>query len=170
MKIGIYARVSGPDQSTDTQLLALRDYCSRMGYEAVDEYIDNGFSGKDDKRPAFEQLLTDIRAGRLECVACYKLDRIGRSLKHLLNLFEEFQNRGVGFVSLTQNINTTTAEGRMFLKMLMVLAEYERELIAVRTKDGLRRAVKQGKKLGRPNGSRDKKRRKKSGYFRRWSE
>jgi len=141
-----------------------------MSYETVDEYIDNGYSGKDDRRPAFERLLADMRAGKLESIICYKLDRIGRSLKHLLNLFEEFTNRKIGFVSLSQNIDTNTPESRMFLKMLMVLAEYERELIVARTKDGLKRAVKQGKRLGRPNGSKDKKRRKKSGYLRRWGK
>jgi DNA invertase Pin-like site-specific DNA recombinase len=111
-----------------------------------------------------------MRAGKIESVVCYKLDRIGRSLKHLLSLFEEFQNRKIGFVSLSQNIDTNTPEGRMFLKMLMVLAEYERELIVARTKDGLARAVKQGKKLGRPNGSKDKGRRRKSGYIKRWTK
>jgi len=168
MKVGVYARVSSSDQKTDTQLVALRDYCSRMRYDVVNEYVDNGFSGKNDKRPGFERLLTAMRAGKLESIICYKLDRIGRSLKHLINLFEEFANRNIGFVSLSQNIDTNTPEGRMFLKMLMVLAEYERELIVARTNDGLKRAVKQGKQLGRPNGSKDKKRRKKSGYYQRW--
>jgi DNA invertase Pin-like site-specific DNA recombinase len=169
MKVGIYARVSSNDQSTETQVMALKDYCKRMGYDIAGEYVDNGFSGKNDNRPDFERLLADMRAGKLESVVCYKLDRIGRSLKHLLNLFEEFQNRKIGFVSLSQNIDTNTPEGRMFLKMLMVLAEYERELIVVRTKDGLARAIKQGKILGRPSGSKDKKRRKRAGYLRRWS-
>jgi DNA invertase Pin-like site-specific DNA recombinase len=169
MKVGIYARVSSNDQSTETQVMALKDYCKRMGYDIAGEYVDNGFSGKNDNRPDFERLLADMSAGKLESVVCYKLDRIGRSLKHLLNLFEEFQNRKIGFVSLSQNIDTNTPEGRMFLKMLMVLAEYERELIVVRTKDGLARAIKQGKILGRPSGSKDKKRRKRAGYLRRWS-
>ncbi len=169
MKVGIYARVSSNDQSTDTQLVALRDYCGRMHYDSVSEYVDNGFSGKDDRRPDFERLLADMRAGQLESIVCYKLDRIGRSLKHLLNLFEEFSNRNIGFISLSQNIDTNTPEGRMFLKMLMVLAEYERELIVARTCDGLKRALSQGKKLGRPYGSKDKKKRRLSGYLLRWN-
>ncbi|MFW5887613.1 MAG: recombinase family protein [Bacteriovoracia bacterium] len=168
--VAIYARVSSSEQKVDTQLVSLRDYCLRMGYEVVDEYVDEGYSGKSDKRPNFERLLRDLRAGQIDMVVCYKLDRVGRSLKHLLNLFEEFQNRNVGFASLSQNIDTTTAEGRMFLRMLMVLAEYERELIVSRTKDGLARAIKQGKALGRPKGSKDKKRRRRSGYINRWSK
>src|SRR3989338_2642954 len=145
MKVAIYARVSSLDQTTQTQLLPLRDYCQRMKYKVQDEYVDDGFSGKDINRPAFERLLADMRAGKFESVVCYKLDRIGRSMKHLLNLFEEFQNKNIGFISLSQNIDTNTPEGRMFLKMLMVLAEYERELIVARTLEGLSRAKKEGK-------------------------
>lgn len=167
-KVGIYARVSSVDQTTETQLLPLRDYCVRMHYNIVDEYIDDGYSGKDDKRPAFERLLSDMRLGKFEAIVCYKLDRIGRSLKHLLNLFEEFENRKIGFVSLSQNIDTHTPEGRMFLKMLMVLAEYERELIISRTMEGLKRAKRQGKHCGRPKGVRDSKPRAKSGYYLRY--
>jgi DNA invertase Pin-like site-specific DNA recombinase len=141
-----------------------------MGHEIVSEYIDNGYSGKDDKRPEFERLLIDMRVGRIEGIACYKLDRIGRSLKHLLNLFEEFENRKIAFISLSQNIDTTTAEGRMFLKMLMVLAEYERELIVTRTIEGVKRARRQGKVLGRPKGKGDSRPRSKSGYYLRYAK
>ncbi len=170
MKVGIYARVSTSDQIIETQLIPLREYCQRHKYEIHQEYIDQGFSGKDIKRPAFEELLHDMRQGKLQAVICYKLDRVGRSLKHLINLFEEFTNRGIGFVSLSQNIDTNTPEGRMFLKMLMVLAEYERELIVSRTMDGLSRALKQGKKLGRPKGKGDSKPRSKSGYYLRYAK
>jgi len=115
MEVAIYARVSTTDQNIETQLSVLRDYCQRTSYEIVDEYVDNGFSGKDDKRPEFERLMADMRASRFEAVVVYRLDRIGRSLQHLLNLFEEFANRKIAFVSLSQHIDTTTAEGRMFL-------------------------------------------------------
>jgi len=157
------------DQNLETQLVPLRDYCQRMSYQIVREYVDTG-SGKDLKRPQFERLLADVRAKKVEGVVVYKLDRIGRSLKHLLNLFEEFRNSGIEFISLTQNINTNTPEGKMFWQMLGVFAEYERELIVARTNAGLARAVRQGKKLGRPAGSKDKKRRRKSGYYSRWGK
>ena len=169
MRVAIYGRVSQSGQKIESQVIPLRDYCKSMGYEVVDEYLDDGFSGKDTKRPQFERLLADVRAKRVQAVLIYKLDRIGRSLKHLLNLFEEFKNRGVDFISLTQNINTQTPEGKMFWQMLGVFAEYERELIVARTRSGLARAVRQGKKLGRPAGSKDKKRRRKSGYINRWT-
>jgi site-specific DNA recombinase len=141
-----------------------------MNYEVRREYVDHGFSGKDNNRPAFEELLADMRAGKINCIVCYKLDRIGRSLKHLINLFEEFQNRRVNFISLSQNINTSTPEGRMFLRMLMVLAEFERELIVSRTRDGLARALRQGKRLGRPAGSKDRGQRTRAGYFLRYAK
>lgn len=168
-EIVIYARTSMADQNAETQLLSLREYCERMQYSINGEYVDNGWSGKDEKRPQFERLLADIRANKVKGVLVYKLDRIGRSLKHLLNLFEEFRNRNVEFISITQNINTQTPEGKMFWQMLGVFAEYERELIVARTKAGLERAKKQGKMLGRPKGSKDKKRRRRSGYIFRWS-
>jgi len=99
-KLVVYARTSMSDQNADTQLVALRDYCDRVGYEIEAEYVDNGFSGKDTNRPQFERLLTDIRTKKVECVMVYKLDRIGRSLKHLLNLFILFF-----FIFLHQYIN-----------------------------------------------------------------
>ena len=167
--VALYARVSTTDQNTTTQLLPLREHCQRLGYEIADEYVDNGYSGKDDKRPAFERLLSDMRAGRFDGVMCYKLDRIGRSVKHLLQLFEEFARRKIGFVSLSQNIDSTTPEGRMFLQMLMILAQYERELIVSRTLAGLQRARREGKALGRPVGKKDSRPRARSGYYLRYA-
>jgi DNA invertase Pin-like site-specific DNA recombinase len=168
-KVALYVRTSMQDQNPQTQLLALKDYCERMKHEVCGEYIDSGFSGKTDKRPEFERLLTDVRAGKVNCILVYKLDRIGRSLRHLLDLFAEFQRRGVDFISITQNIDTTSPEGKLFWQMLGVFAEYERELIVSRTLSGLERAKRQGKTLGRPAGSKDGKPRRKSGYLLRWA-
>ena len=168
LKIGLYVRVSRESQNSETQLITLRDYCRKNNYKITKEYVDKGISGAKESRPAFNKLLEDIRNGELNCVLVYKLDRIGRSLQHLLKLFEEFNNRRVEFISITQNINTSTPEGKMFLRMLMVLAEYERELIVNRIKVGLERAKKEGKSLGRRKGAKDKKRRRRSGYLLRW--
>lgn len=166
--VALYARTSMQDQNSDTQLMALRDYCQKLEYQISGEYVDSGFSGKDDKRPEFERLIADVRTNKVSAVLVYKLDRIGRSLKHLLNLFEEFKARGTEFISLTQNINTSTPEGKMFWQMLGVFAEYERELIVARTMAGLDRARRQNKTLGRPKGKKDGRQRKKSGYYLRW--
>jgi len=169
-KVALYIRTSMQDQNPQTQILALKDYCQRMKHEVCGEYIDSGFSGKTDKRPEFERLITDVRTGKVNCILVYKLDRIGRSLRHLLDLFAEFQRRGVDFISITQNIDTTSPEGKLFWQMLGVFAEYERELIVSRTLSGLERAKRQGKALGRPAGSKDSKPRRKSGYLLRWAK
>jgi putative DNA-invertase from lambdoid prophage Rac len=182
MKVCIYARVSRQEQNLDTQLSALKEFCKRNNYEIYQEYEDI-ISGKTDKRGGFDLMLKDMRNGKFDAVIVYKLDRIGRSLQHLLNLFAEFDSRKIEFISITQNINTTTAEGRLFLKMLMLLAEYERELIVARTQarlDYLQEQIskkgfavtKTGRKitsLGRPLNSKDKKVRKKSGYLLRYA-
>ncbi len=139
-----------------------------MDYKIVDEYVDTGFSGKTMERPQFERLLHDIRASKFDCVIVYKIDRFGRSLQHLLNLLEEFKNRKVDFISITQPVDTTTAAGKMFWQILAVFAEFERTLIVERTLAGLARARKQGKTLGRPKGKKDSSPRRKSGYINRW--
>lgn len=167
----LYARVSTRDkQDIDTQLSFLKEYCERNELNITATYKDIGESGSKDSRPEFDLMLEQIRQGKVKTILVYKLDRIGRSLQHLINLFQEFENKGIDFISATQNINTTTPEGKMFLRMLMVLAEYERELIVDRINAGLKRAKKQGKKLGRPKGKKDSKVRRKSGYYRRWSK
>lgn len=182
MRVAIYTRISTEDQNPDTQLKQIQGYCITHDHEVYDIYEDV-ISGKSDSRPAFDKLLFDMRSKRFDGIAVYKLDRIGRSLQHLLQLFQEFKNRNIQFISVTQNINTDTPEGKLMLRVLMILAEYERELIVARTRDTLDRYKDQIKtkgyfvsrdgnkmeKLGRPKGSKDKNKRKKSGYFRRWA-
>lgn len=170
MKVAIYYRVSTKEQEIGMQKKAIKDYCERENIIIFKEYSDIGQSGKKESRPAFDKLLKDMRDKKFDCVVVYKLDRIGRSLSHLVKLFEEFKKKNINFISITQNINTTTPEGRMFLHILMVLAEYERELTISRINSGLNRAKAEGKKLGRPSGAKDKKRRRLSGYYQRWSK
>lgn len=183
MKVAIYKRKSMEKQDLQTQDQSLKEYCDRQGYEIVGDYEDV-ISGKTDKRPDFDRMILDMRQGKFQAILCYKLDRIGRSLQHLLNLFEEFDNLKVEFISITQSFNTMTAEGRLMLRMMMLLAEYERELIVTRTKDKLNYYKEQLKKkgffikkdgtkcysLGRPTGSSDKKRRKLGGYYLRYNK
>ncbi len=171
MKAAIYYRISTADkQSLDMQVKSVRDYCEREGIEIFKEYSDIGQSGKKESRPEFDLMLQDMRDKLFDCVVVYKLDRIGRSLSHLVKLFEEFRKKNINFISITQAINTTTPEGRMFLHILMVLAEYERELTISRINSGLDKARSEGKKLGRPEGATDKKRRRTSGYVNRWNK
>ena len=169
LKGGLYFRISTRDkQDIGMQVKAVRDYCEREGIEIIKEYQDIGESGSKESRPAFDNLLNDMRKKIFNCIIVYKLDRIGRSLNHLVKLFEEFKKKDINFVSVTQSINTITPEGRMFLHMLMVLAEYERELTISRINSGLDKVRAEGRQLGRKKGSTDKKRRRTSGYVNRW--
>jgi len=166
-----YYRVSTKDkQSVGMQQKAVRDYCERENIEITKEYSDIGISGKKESRPDFDIMIKDMRDGVINCIIVYKLDRIGRSLPHLVKMFEEFEKKNIKFISVTQSFNTTTPEGRLMLRMMMILAEYERELTVSRIFDGLSRAKEMGKVMGRPKGSKDKKRRRVLGYHQRWSK
>jgi len=171
MKSAVYYRVSTRDkQDIGMQVQAVQSYCEREKIDIVMEYQDIGESGSKESRPQFDLLLESMRNREFECIIVYKLDRIGRSISHLLRLFEEFQKKDIQFVSVTQNFNTTTPEGRLFLRMMMLLAEYERELTVSRINSGLDRAKSKGSKLGRPVGRKDGKVRRKSGYHMRWAK
>ena len=113
-----------------------------------ERYDDGGFSGGNLNRPALQRLQNDIRAGRVDIVVVYKLDRLTRSLMDFSDLQEFFDRHGVSFVSVTQEINTSTSSGRMMLNILMTFAQYEREIIAERVRDKVAAAKKRGKHCG----------------------
>ena len=113
-----------------------------------ERYDDGGFSGGNTNRPALQRLMKDIRAGRVDIVVVYKLDRLTRSLMDFSDLQEFFDRYGVSFVSVTQEINTSTSAGRMMLNILMTFAQYEREIIAERVRDKVAAAKKRGKHCG----------------------
>ena len=142
MKIG-YARVSTRDQNLELQLDAL----NKAGCEVI---YQEKVSGASTSRPELERLLTQLRTG--DTVYIYKLDRLGRSLKHLLQVVGDFQQLGVGLVSLTDAINTTSAQGRLVFNLFASLAEFERELIRERTHAGLASARARGRVGGRQRG------------------
>lgn len=170
MKAVIYYRKSTRDkQEFGMQIHSVENYCKVNNIIPIKTYHDE-ISGSKDSRPEFDLMLKDMRAGTFDTILTYKLDRIGRSTSHLLKLFEEFQKKNIKFISVTQNINTTTPEGKLMLRMLMILAEYERELTISRINDGLARAKEKGSQLGRPKGSKDKGRRRRSGYYQRWAK
>ena len=168
MLVGVYVRVSTQTkQHIDMQTHFLKDYAKRNNLHIYQIYADIGESGKKDSRPSFDLMLEDLRSGKFKAILVYKLDRIGRSLIHLVKLFEEFAKKNIEFISATQNINTTTPEGKLFLRMLMILSEYEREMTVSNIKRGLQRARARGKQIGQRG--KDKKQRRKSGYFLRWA-
>ena len=144
-----YARVSTLDQQPENQLAELRQYVGARGWTAV-EYVDQGVSGSKERRPALDRVIRDARRRRFDVLVCWRLDRLGRSLKHLVTLLDELQALGVSFVSLGEGIDCTTPAGRLQLHILAALAEFERSRIAERVQAGLARARRQGTRLGRP--------------------
>ena len=110
-------------------------------------------SGVKERRPALDRLLTDAKRRRFDAVVCWRLDRLGRNLKHLITLLEDLQALGVAFVSLAEGIDATTPAGKLQMHILGAIAEFERERIRERVMAGLQRARTQGKRLGRPRAS-----------------
>ena len=148
-RAAIYARVSTVEQNCDNQLLELRKYVEARGWTAQ-EYVDRGVNGSKDKRPALDALLKDAKRRRFDVLVCWRLDRLGRNLRHLVTMLEELQHIGVAFVSMGEGIDCTTPAGKLQLHILAALAEFERERIRERVMASLHRARAQGKRLGRP--------------------
>jgi len=156
MKVAIYARVSTEEQHVDNQIEICKEACKRQGYNIFKIYQDV-ISGSTSSRPEFNKLLDDMRHYKFDAIMVTKLDRLGRSLKHLLSLFDEFNGKGIYFIAVTQNIDTSSASGRLQMQIMGAFAEFERSIISERTKEGLRRAEGVGKR------GRDKKPRKRRG-------
>src|ERR1700691_2696432 len=132
------------------QLRELREYCQRRGVTLVDEYVDTGISGAKDRRPELDRLLTDAHRRQFDAVVVWKFDRFARSVSHLLRALETFRSLGIEFVSLSEQVDTTTPTGKMVFTVLGAVAELERSLIAERIRGGIRNARTKGKRLGRP--------------------
>lgn len=155
MKTAIYCRVSTTDQSVAMQLLALKDYCQARRIEIFQEYVDSGFSGTKDSRPALNQLMDDARKRKFEAVVVYRFDRFARSSRHLITALEEFKNLGIDFISYSENIDTSSPLGKAIFVIVSAMGELERNIIVERVKSGLRAAKQRGKILGRPEVSFD---------------
>jgi DNA invertase Pin-like site-specific DNA recombinase len=115
-------------------------------------------------------MMQDMRKRCFDAVIVVRIDRLGRSLKHLLQILEEMDNKGIRFISLDLNLDTLTPQGKFFFTIAGAMAEFERSIIQERIKAGMGRAKSQGKNVGRRKGSRDKGRRSKKGYFERWEK
>ena len=150
-RAAIYARVSTRNgQSPQMQLDELRAYCQRRGWVIAGEYVDTGFSGSKEHRPALDRLLSDSRKRSVDSVVVYRYDRFARSLRQLVNALEEFRSLGIDFVSLHEGVDTSTPNGRLVFGIFASIAEFERELIRDRVRSGLASAKAKGKHLGRP--------------------
>lgn len=151
-RVALYLRVSTDGQTTENQRLELAAVASRAGWEIVDVYEDQGISGAKgrDQRPAFDRLLKDAARRRFDLIAAWSVDRLGRSLQHLVGFLEDVHQLGVDLYLHQQGIDTTTPAGKALFQMLGVFAEFERAMIRERVHAGLNRARAQGKRLGRP--------------------
>lgn len=148
-RCALYARVSSDGQTCENQLLELRQYANARGWTVSGEYLDQGVSGAKDSRPALNQLLADARRRRLDTIIVWALDRWGRSLPHLVATLHDLQQIGVGFVSLRDGLDLSTAAGRLQMHVLAALAAFERDRLRERVVAGLQRARAEGTRLGR---------------------
>ncbi len=151
MRVALYARVSTLNgQHPEMQLAELREYATRRGWEIAGEYVDAGVSGAKDSRPSLNRLMVDAHQRRFDAILVWKLDRFGRSLKHLVTALADLEVLGVTFVSLSDNLDLSTPSGRLMFQIIGAMAEFERALIQERVRAGLHNARRIGKQLGRP--------------------
>lgn len=148
-RAAIYVRVSTHDQEVENQLEELRRFVEARGW-AAREYVDEGVSGALDQRPALDELVRDAKRRRIDVLVCWRLDRLGRSLKHLITLLDDLQALGVAFVSLAEGIDATTPAGKLQMHILGAISEFERARCAERVRAGLARVRREGRRLGRP--------------------
>jgi len=149
-RAALYARVSTlMAQNPEMQLIELREYASRRGWTVIGEYVDRT-SGAKESRPGLNRLMSDACLRKFDVIAVWKIDRFGRSLRHLVNALAELEGRGIAFVSLRDNLDLSTPSGRLMFQIVAAMAEFERALIQERVRAGLRNARAKGKQLGRP--------------------
>ena len=152
MKVAIYARVSTANngQSVEMQLRDLRQLAQQRGFEIVAEFCDEGASGAKDSRPQLDRMLADAKRGKFRAILIWRLDRLGRSLQHLVRLFEDFRAWNVALISFGEGLDFSTSMGKLFYQLSGAFAEFEKDTIRERVKAGLRNAKSKGKRLGRP--------------------
>jgi len=147
-RAAVYTRVSTVDQNLETQLLDLRQLAAQRGYEIVQEYSDR-ISGVKTRRPGLDALMADARRGRFDVLLVWASDRIARSVKHFLEVLDEFNRLNVEFVSFREQLDTGGPLGRAIVVIIGAIAELERNLIIERVKAGMRRARLEGRPIGR---------------------
>ncbi len=160
--VALYLRVSTSGQTIENQRISVVEFANRNNY-TFDVYEEVESTRK--TRPVKQALLRRLRRGDYDSVVVAKLDRWARSSTELILDCKELLDKGIGFISVSDSLDFSTATGKLHFQILSAFAEFERELIRERTIEGLKRAKAQGKKPGRPKGSKDTKKRKKSGYI-----
>ena len=152
MNVALYVRISTSDQNASMQEDELRAYCEKRALKVVGEYQDT-ISGAKDSRPALQCLLADARARKFDAIVVWKIDRFGRSLRHLVNTLADLEALGVAFISLRDGLDFTTPSGKLQFHVLAAVAEFERSLISERVRAGMKTAIRRGKRCGRPRTS-----------------
>ena len=148
-RAALYSRVSTIDQNPQTQVLDLRSMAAQRNLEIVKEYVDHGISGTRTRRPGLDQLMQDARHGRFDTVLVWSCDRMARSVRHFLELLDEFNRIGIEFVSFREQLDTGGALGRAVVIIIGAISELERNLIVERVRAGMRRAKLEGRHIGR---------------------
>lgn len=150
MKVALYARVSTEGQDPEVQLMALRAHAANRGWEIVEEFVDRGYSGAKERRPALDRMIKAAWSGQFQSVAVWRFDRFARSVKHLITALEQFRSLNVGFISLQEQFDTSTPIGLAMFTIIGAMAQLERDIIRERVKAGLDAARARGVRLGRP--------------------
>jgi DNA invertase Pin-like site-specific DNA recombinase len=148
--VAIYARVSTDKQKVDMQLNELRQFVARSGWTIYEEYIDQSFTGANTNRPAFLAMMESARKRKFDVLVVWKLDRLSRSLKDLINTLDELGSCNIDFVSYDNNLDTSTPTGKLVFQIVGAVAEFEKDIIRERVIAGLANARIKGKRLGRP--------------------
>ncbi len=149
LRAALYARVSTPGQDPLDQLRELRQYAAARGFKIAEEFVDV-VSGAKERRPALDRLMKAAHRRSVDVVLVWRIDRLGRSLRHVITCLDTFRSIGVELSSLHDQIDTTTPSGKVVFAVIAAVAEFEREIIRERIQAGLARARSQGKRLGRP--------------------
>ncbi len=152
LRVVTYSRVSTDDkgQNPQVQVAELQRFCAARGWTITHELVDHGYSGGTDDRPGLKKLMKLVKSREVDGVVVVKLDRLFRSLKHLVTTLDDWQALGIVFCATADAVDYSTPGGRLFAQILGCLAEFEKSLLVERTKMGLEHARRQGKRLGRP--------------------
>src|SRR5881398_1076289 len=149
-RVACYLRVSTTEQTVENQRNDLRAYCKARGWDDVIEYSDTGISGTRERRPGLDHLMSEVKSRRVDVVVVAAFDRLGRSVRHLVETLELLRHLDVEFISLREQIDTGSPLGQAVFTIVAAIAQLERSLIVERVRSGLRRARAEGKQLGRP--------------------
>ena len=150
MKVALYARVSTDGQDPEVQLAALRAHVANRAWQIVEEFVDRGFSGAKQRRPALDRLMRATWAGQFQGVLVWRFDRFARSVKHLVTALDTFRTLRVDFISLQEQFDTATPIGQAMFTIIGAMAQLEPDIIRERVKAGLAHAKARGVRLGRP--------------------